>query len=109
MILLIGIMETNALNNDCPGKFEMCGSDWPNLAKEENLVCPTSIEMKSQIPLVVSSTCNAGDIRDMGSTPGSGRYPGGGHEKSPQYSCLENPMDRGAWWATVHGVAKCQT
>ena len=43
----------------------------------------------------------AGDIRDMGSIPGSGRSPGGGHGNPLQYSCLENPMDRGAWWATV--------
>jgi len=49
---------------------------------------------------------NAGDIRDMGSIPGSGRSPGGGHGNPLQYSCLENPMDRGAWTATVHGVAK---
>ena len=49
---------------------------------------------------------NAGDIRDMGLTPGSGRSPGGGHGNPLQYSCLENPMDRGVWWATVHGVAK---
>ena len=47
----------------------------------------------------------AGDIRDTSSIPGSGRSPGGGHGKPPQYSCLENPMDRGAWQATVHGVA----
>ena len=45
----------------------------------------------------------------MGSIPGSGRSPGGGHDNPLQYSCLENPMDRGAWWATVHGVAKNQT
>ena len=42
----------------------------------------------------------------MGSIPVSGRYPGGGNVNPPQYSCLENPMDRGAWQATVHGVAK---
>ena len=49
---------------------------------------------------------NAGDIGDLGSIPGSGRSPGGGHENPLQYSCLENPMDRGAWQATVHRVAK---
>jgi len=49
---------------------------------------------------------NAGDIGDSGSVPGSGRSPGGGHENPLQYSCLENPMDRGAWQATVHRVAK---
>ena len=49
------------------------------------------------------------DLRDFGSIPGSGRSPGGGHSNSLQYSCLENPMDRGAWWATVHRVAESQT
>ena len=45
---------------------------------------------------------------DLGSIPGSGRSPGEGNGKPLQYFCLENPMDRGAWWATVHGVAKSQ-
>jgi len=52
------------------------------------------------------STCNAGDL---GSIPGSGRSPGEGNGYPLQYSCLENPMDRGAWWATVHGVAQSWT
>ena len=52
---------------------------------------------------------NTGDIRDVGSIPGSGRFPGGGHGNPPQYSCLENSMDRGAWWATVHGAAQSRT
>ena len=52
---------------------------------------------------------NAGDIRDVGSVPGLGRSPGVGHGNPLWYSCLEKPMDRGAWWATVHGVAKSQT
>ena len=47
--------------------------------------------------------CNAGDL---GSTPGSGRSPGEGYGYPLQYSCLGNPMDRGAWWATVHGVTE---
>ena len=55
---------------------------------------------------VSSKESNAGDIRDMGLIPGSGRSPGGGQDKPLQDSCLEDPMDRGAWWATVHGVAK---
>ena len=54
-------------------------------------------------------SANAGDIRDAGAIPGSGRYPGGGLGNPLQYSCLENPMDRGAWWATVHGIAKSWT
>ena len=52
---------------------------------------------------------SAGDIRDLGLIPGSGRFPGGGHGNPLQYSCLENPMDRGAWQATVHRVAKIWT
>ena len=52
---------------------------------------------------------NAGDVRDVGSILGLGRSPGGGHGNPLQYSCLENPMDRGAWRATVHKVAKGQT
>ena len=49
------------------------------------------------------------DIRDVGSIPGLRTYPGEGHNKQFQYSCLENPMDKGAWWATVHRVAKSLT
>ena len=52
------------------------------------------------------SACNVGDL---GSIPGLGRSPGGGHGNPFQYSCLGNPMDRGAWWAAVHGIAKSQT
>ena len=64
----------------------------------------------SQVTLVVKNLpANAGDIRDAGSIPGSGRSPGKGHGNPLQYSCLENPMDRGAWWATVHRVAKSWT
>ena len=55
---------------------------------------------------VKASAPNAGDL---GSIPGSGRPPGVGNGNSLQYSCLKNPMDRGAWRATVHGVAKSQT
>ena len=48
-------------------------------------------------------------LRDVGSIPGLGRSPGGGHSNPFQYSCLENSMDRGAWWARVHRVAKSRT
>ena len=53
-------------------------------------------------------TCQWRDVRDLDSTPGSGRSPGGGNGHPLQYCCLENPMDRGAWWATVHWVSKSQ-
>ena len=52
------------------------------------------------------SACNAGDL---GLIPRSGRSPGEGNGNPLQYSCLENPMDRGAWWATVYRVTKSQT
>ena len=55
------------------------------------------------------STCNAGAAEGSGLIPGLGRSPGGGHSKLFQYSCLENPMDREAWWATVCGAAKSWT
>jgi len=62
------------------------------------------------VALVVKNPpVNTGDIRDMGSVPGPRRSPGGRHGNPLQYSCLENPMDRAAWWATVLGVAKSQT
>ena len=63
-----------------------------------------------QVVLVVKNLpANAGDIRDMGSIPRLGRPPGEGHGNPLQYSCLENPMDRGARWAMVHEVTKSQT
>ena len=63
-------------------------------------------DQASQVVLVVKNPpADTGNGRDMGSIPGSGasgRSPGGGHGNLLQYSCLENPMDRGAWWVTVH-------
>ena len=54
--------------------------------------------------MVKNLPANAGDIREVGSIPGLGRSPGGGHGNPLQYSCLENPMDRGAWWVTSEGA-----
>ena len=59
--------------------------------------------------VVKDPSANAGDIKDLGSIAGSGRSSGGGHGNPLQYSCLENPMDRGAWRAAVDGVTKSQT
>ena len=65
---------------------------------------------RNQVMLVVKNLpVNAGNIKDVGSIPGLGRFPGGGHGNPLQYSCLENPTDRGAWRTTVHGVAKSHT
>ena len=63
----------------------------------------------SQVALAVKNPpADAGDTRDGGLIPGSGRSPGGGHGNPLQYSCLENPMDRGAWWVMVHKFKKSQ-
>ena len=59
--------------------------------------------------LVKNPPANAGDIRVVGSVSGLGSSPLGGNGNPLQYSCLENPIDRGTWWATVHGVAKSLT
>ena len=58
------------------------------------------------LPAMQENTCNA---RDTGSVPGSVRSPGEGNGNPLQYSCLENPMDKRAWWATVHGVLELGT
>ena len=56
--------------------------------------------------VVKNPPVNAGDAREVGLIPGLGGSPGGENDNPLQYSCLENLMDRGAWWATVHGLAK---
>jgi len=64
----------------------------------------------SQVALLVKNPpADAGDTRDADSIPGLGRSSGEGRGNPRQYSCLENPMDKGAWWATVHGVAELYT
>ena len=64
----------------------------------------------SQLSLMVKNPpANAGDIRDVRSSPVLGRSPGGGHGNPLQYSCLENPLDRGDWWARVHSITKSPT
>ena len=64
----------------------------------------------SQVVLEVKNPpTNVGDVRDTGLIPGSGRTPGGEHRNPLQYPCLENPVNRRAWWATVHTVAKNET
>ena len=75
-----------------------------NLGRDQYIV------RASQVVLVVKNLrASVGDTRDMDLTPGLGRSPGVGNGNLLQYSCLENPMDRGAWRATAHGVTKSQT
>ena len=69
-----------------------------------SLIC-----MASQVVLVVKNLPANADVRDTGSIPGQGRSPGEGNGNTLQYSCLENSIDRGAWWATVHGAKESDT
>ena len=71
-----------------------------------NIVKSSALVLSSGGSEVKASACNEGDL---GSIPGSGRSPGEGNGNPLQYSCLENPMDGGAWWAIVHGVTKSRT
>ena len=78
-----------------------------HLTCSKNYVITYGSKGASPVTLVVKNPpANAGDTRDVGLMPGLGRSPAGGPGNPLRYSCLENPMDRGAWWAGVHGVAK---
>ena len=84
--------------------YSLSNRSWLLLTPYDSNICA------SQVVLAVKNfPANAGGLRDSGSIPGSGRSSGGGHGNPFQYSCLENPMDRGACWVKVHGVAKSQT
>ena len=83
------------------------GSRVRHWKQEDENTEAASQRMASQVGK--ESACSAGDTGDVDSIPGSGRSPGEGQGNPPQFSSLENPMDRGAWWATVLGVTKSQT
>ena len=75
--------------------------------REASVSAVLGVTRDSQVALVVRHPlANAGGVGDLGLISGLGRSPGGGHGNPFQYSCLENPMDRGAWQATIHSVAK---
>ena len=81
--------------------YMLCGSPHPLM-----FMCLGAF----QVVLVVKNPpANAGDIRDTGSIPGLGKFPEGEHGNPLQYPCLENPMDRGAWWALIHRIPKSWT
>ena len=70
----------------------------------------SAIQQNNSVALVIKNLpAKAGDVRDAGSIPGLGRSPGEGNGNPLQHSCLENPMDRAAWWTIVHRVPKSQT
>ena len=100
---------------DCIARQALLSTDFFRQGYWNGLLFPSSllaiyfkyryVYMASWVVLVVKNPpANAGDIRDVGSIPGSGRSSGGRHGNGLQYSCLENPMDRGAWKTTVHRV-----
>ena len=88
----------------------VCYSPWG--CKESDMISQLNnnqVTYFSGGTVVKNLPANARDTKDSGSIPGSGRSPREGNGNQLQYSCLENPMDRGAWWATVHGGCKSQT
>ena len=89
----------------CPGQIFSMGL----FAQQIFTVCLLRLEGFPAGSAVKNPPANAGDTRDAGSVPGSGRSPGEESGNPLQYSCLGNPVDRGAWWARVHGVTESQT
>ena len=104
-------MESHNNCYDYPGTYNMLSNN--HILFDICMVCFYILILTSrasEVALVVKNlSADAGDVRGMGLTPESGRFPGSGCGSPLQYSCLENPSDRGAWWATVHGVAKSRT
>ena len=92
------------------GTFFFFGCVGSSLSHVGSFLVAHRLSGASQVVLVVKNLpASAGDLKDAGSTPRSGRSAGGEHSNPLQYSCLENPMDRGAWWTTVHRVTQAQT
>ena len=85
-------------------KAQSWDSVWDSVCKR-----PFISKSRFEVLVVRNLPANAGDVKETDSSPGLGRSPGGGNGNPFQYSGLENPMDREAWWAIVHGVAKSQT
>ena len=100
------LLETLEREPSSPSLNSFCRWFWYMLIFENHC----SSLWASHVELVGKNLpANAGGVRDEGSIPGSGRFPGGGHGNPLQYSCLENPMNKGDLWATVHRVIKSRT
>ena len=95
-MIIIAATAAAVINDRTTGRFQ----------RENAKSLPTFTKASLVVLVVNNLPASAGDIRDVGSIPRSGRSPGGGHGNPLQYSCLGNPVDTGAWWATVHGLAK---
>ena len=116
-IILLGIIladfpsACNKLQTHKPRLYPLCIAD--NFPSRDRTLSGWQLLSTSLVSfpgdaVVKNLPANARNTKDAGSIPGSGRSPGGGNGYLLQYSCLENAMDRGAWWAAVHGVAKSQ-
>ena len=95
-----------------PGQESIYCSETVLFRQEKFHIIYTHTHIYQGLPIWLSGkeyTCNTGDARDAALIPGSGRSPGGGDGNPLEDSCLENPMDRGAWRATVHRVAESRT
>ena len=90
----------------CIGRWIFLLNHWFFTTREAPCVCLYVYWASQVVPVVKNTPANAGDTGDVGSIPGLERSPGGRHGNPLQHSCLENPTDRGAWKATVHGAAK---
>ena len=102
-------MSESQLGKRSPETRRPEGDQKDPLSKAEETGWDQAIQGASLMLSGRESACNAGAARDTGSIPGLGRSPGGGHGNPLQYSCLENPIDRGAWRATVLRVTKSWT
>ena len=103
-----------AHSSTLPGEFHgqrslVEHSPWGHKESDTAKQLTLSPRTSEEAPVVEKLPANAGDVRNASSIPGSERSPGEGNDNPLQYSCLGNPMDRGAWWSVVHGVTNSQT
>ena len=108
-ITCISSVQFSSVAQSCPTLCNPMDCSKPGLLVHHQLPEFTQTHIHWGFPGGSDCKASAHNAGDAGSVPGSGRSPGEGNGNPLQYSCLENSMDGGAWWATVHGVAKSQT